>query len=147
MDHDDEIPLEHTGERRANMQRSDDAALMVYVRDTYRWFRKGPRILAALGGLAVGAAGVASWLGAQSSSPGVRISRLESTIGTELSKHDVRLDTLSATVDSLRSEVRATRTEQDALRADLALLLRLGCRPITDPDLRQDCVDRGARGR
>ncbi len=144
---DDDLPLEHTGERRANMQRSDDAALMSYVRDTYRWFKKGPRILAALGGLAVGAAGVASWLGAQSSSPGMRISRLETNVGDRFKATEAAVDTLAERVDSLRLEVRATRTEQDALRADLSLLLRLGCRPITDPDLRQDCVDRGARPR
>jgi len=144
---DDDIPLGETGERRVNRQRSDDVALMSYVRDTYHWFRRGPRLLAALGGLAVGAAGVASWLGAQSSSPGVRISRLEKTVGEQFTASNAVVDTLAETVDSLREEVKATRTEQDALRADLALLLRLGCRPITDVDLRQDCVDRGARRR
>jgi hypothetical protein len=147
MSDDAEIPLEHTGERRTPGRRAEDAAILTIISDSYRWFKRGPRILALLGGMCVGAAGVASWLGAQQSSPGQRISNLEGTVQKQFTISEQRVDTLAAVVDSLRDEVRANRVEQDLLRADLRLLLRLGCRPITDTDLRQDCVDRGARRR
>lgn len=147
MSDDAEIPLGHTGERRAPGRREEDAAILGMVRDSYRWFKRGPRLLALLGGIAVGAASVGSWLGAQQSSPGQRITKLETTVQERFTQVDTRVDTLASVVDSLRTEVAGARAEQDLLRADLRLLLRLGCRPITDADLRQDCVERGARRR
>lgn len=133
--------------RRSETRRQDDTVIMAFVRDTYKWFSRGPRILAALGGAATGAAFVASWLGAQSSSPGQRITKLEATVEHRFTAVDERVDTLAAVVDSLRSEVANGRAEASALRADMQLLLRLSCRPITDADLRDDCVNRGARRR
>lgn len=133
--------------KRTETRRQDDTILMAFVRDTYKWFARGPRILALLGGAATGAAFVASWLGAQSSSPGQRITSLETAVETRFAQVEQRQDTLAAVVDSLRNEVAAGRVEDAAFRADVQLLLKLACRSITDADLREDCINRGARRR
>ena len=132
-------------QERRGTRRREDADASDFIRDMYRWFRRSPRILAAAGGIIVGAAAVASWLGAQSSSPGQRITDLEAVVKTTSAAAKERVDTLASVVDSLRGEVAEGRAEATVLRADMQLLLKLGCRPITDEDLRRDCIDRGAR--
>lgn len=140
----EDVPDPLRTERRATRRR-DDADASDFIRDMYRWFRRSPRILAAAGGIIVGAAAVASWLGAQTSSPGRRMTQLEAVVEERFASAKERVDTLSSVVDSLRDEVATGRAEATVLRADMQLLLRLGCRPITDEDLRRDCIDRGAR--
>jgi hypothetical protein len=89
----------------------------------------------------------AAWAGAQQSSPGQRLTRLETTV-------EARFDTVARNIDSLRAQLVRAHVERDSsnarisrVEAHTALTLKIICRPITDTDLRQDCIEGGARRR
>jgi hypothetical protein len=143
-----------TGEHRATPRRAEDRAVvetvtsMATTLDKAEAWVKRWRTLLALGGLVLAVLiPYLSWAGATQSSPGQRLTKLEVSV-------DARFDTVGADIDSLRQQLARANTERDSMRADLSainsdvsLTLRIICRPITDADLRQDCISRGARRR
>lgn len=85
-------------------------------------------------------AGVGAWLGAQSASPGQRISRLESKVDNGLIHLNLRMDTLDLRQDSLA-------VTHEKIDDKLDLLLRLQCRAIGYADLIRQCDRAGASRR
>lgn len=120
---------------------ANERSAVAFMASTATWVKRGPRVLVAAFALMTGIASSAAWFGAQASSPGVRISQVEGSV----SRLGRRVDTVVYRLDSLKVETQRGQAERAALRNDLTLLLRLNCRPITDPDLRADCIDRVGR--
>lgn len=115
---------------RITTRRSTDRETIGYLADLANWIRRGPKVLVLGFGFMSGAAAVASWLGAQSSSPSQRIGKLE-----------IKVDSGFHSINKELTDMRNVKTQTDE---KLDLLLRIGCPTITRADLITACRVQGA---
>jgi hypothetical protein len=121
-----------TDEPRIEQRREEDRMML----SALSWVKRGPRVLVAAFAFMSGVAGAASWFGAQSSSPGKRITNLEGRVDSGFKQYDDRFTILEA--ERLRDAQARVAFDQK-----LDLLLRLGCPTITRADLIRECREQG----
>lgn len=102
------------------------------------WVRHWKLIAALVVGAVSGAAGLASWLGAQNSGPGLRITRLEAEVDSGFAVHDTLFKQQAADLAGVRAAITLYDDRID-------LLLRMNCRQIREADLIRACDRQGAR--
>jgi hypothetical protein len=132
----------HVNPERARGRRTEDATTYSIGRGMLWVMRHWKLVATVVVSAVMGAASVSAWLGAQSSSPGQRTTRLETKVDLGLSAVNLRVDTLLerlARADSLRAQ----RDHDSDERMDL--LLRLGCRQMKESDLQRQCDRQGVR--
>jgi len=102
-----------------------------------RWGKHIKAITLFAAGTVAGVASLSAWVGAQHSSPGRRIERLEVKV-------DSGFSAINADLNTVHNEQAMGSIQRQEMEEKVDVLLRLGCRRIQQADLLKACRDIGA---